>query len=60
MGKLMVPFELWLRFHGADTLFPVCLFSCLAVRVRRRTTLLHAWLAIMVGGVCGSFGDVVA
>jgi hypothetical protein len=60
MGKLMVLFELWLYFHGADTLFLVRSFSCLAVWVRRLTTLLHAQLAIMVGGVCGLFGGVVA
>jgi hypothetical protein len=63
MGKLMVPFELRLCFHGADTLLffsPSRSFSCLAVWVRRCTALLHARLAIMVGGVCGSFGDVVA
>lgn len=39
----------------ADTLGPVRLFlgsfSCLAVWVRRLTMLLHARLAIMVGGV---------
>lgn len=55
MGKLMVLFELWLCFHGAETLGPVRLFvdsfSCLAVWVWRRTMLLHARLAIMVGGV---------
>lgn len=55
MGKLVVPFELWLFSHGTDTLGPVCLFvslfSCLAVWVRRLTMLLHARLAIMVGGV---------
>jgi hypothetical protein len=56
----MVSFELWLCFHGVDTLRPVRSFSCLVVWVRHRTTLLHARLAIMIGGVRGSFGDVVA